>query len=249
MTPRPARLAVASLVVAGFLSLTPRASAGFVDTFDSPTPATYYQILGDPRGGPQTPSPYTLSTPLGGGVTRDVTVTVVSPTPPGPNSVSGDIGGGIFSMDTNNNSVVTADIKYTLTGSAGNLTGVTAVELDFNNFDAGTGASSTPVTVSITTTSGTQTVTKLVTESKTAFTESFAIPSLAGDVQSIKITLNSNSPFDPRASLQTAVDFSLDTVRVKGSTNIPGVPAPPALLLAGFGVLALVGRARFTRAK
>lgn len=234
MTTRPTRLAAVALVVAGFLSLTPRASADFVDTFDLPNPQAYYQIAllnGNPYN-----SPALVVSP---DVTRAIQVMAVPPLDPdnSNNAVSGYIGQGRFSLAADGNTAATAKVTYMLSGTAGNLTGLTTVELDFRKLDAGTGASTTPVTVSITSGGVTQSFTKSVAESNMSFTESFAVGSLTGNVESITVTLNSGSP------AQTAVDFTLDAIRVKT------VPAPPALLLAGFGVLALVGRARFTRAK
>lgn len=236
MTPRPARLAVATAVVATFLSLTPRASADYIlDGFTNPNPGQMYQISllnGNPYNSPSVATGVT-------GVTRDVQVTVNSPIPTNFNSVSGTIGGSTFTMDTDNATAATSAIKYTLTGTAQDLSKATAIDLAFKNIDGGNSFTTTPVTVTIVTSSGTKTLSTTVADSTTAFTKSFALSSFSGtgnmaQVSSITFTFNGGAA-------QTAVDFALDDVRVKT------VPVPPTALLAGFGVLALVGRARLAR--
>ncbi len=244
MTPRPARLAAAALVVAGFLSLTPRASAEFIDGFDSGNPTGTYLIL------ERSPNPYENNgTNVGAGVTRDIKVQVVSPLPPNFNSASGTVGGGLFSMSTDDNSAATATIRYTLTPAAGNLSGADSLDLRFLTLDGGNSSLTTPVSVSITTSTGTVTRTALVPDVAlgSPATVSFNLGSFTGSdlatVSEITITLNGGTSGggDAAKPPQIAADFSLDSVSVKP------VPAPPALLLAGFGVLALVGRARWTR--
>lgn len=240
MTPRPARLVAAILVVVAFQSLTPRASAEFIDGFDVPNPGRIYQIAlldGNPYN-----SPTDVVSP---GVTRDIRVEVSSPVPPNFNSASGTIGGGTFTMDTDNASAATSTIRFTLTGAASNLSGATGVNLAFLNLDTGNGnVTPVPISVSIATATGTLTRDSAISGSTAPFTASFAIGSFSGSgdlsqVNSITIVLNGTNS-------QKAVDFALDEVSLT-PTVVPPIPAPPGLLLAGVGVLALVGRARWTR--
>lgn len=241
MLARLPRIIVAAVAVAGFLTHAPRASADYVlDGFDNPSPGQIYQISLLNGTGPYT-SP---TTAVSAGVARTVEVSV-STTPVNFNSVSGTIGGGVFTMDSDNSSAATSRITYALSGSAANLTGATGVELGFLNLDPGTtagggAATSMPVTIEIMTATGTLTGTTLIDGSGVPFSKSIDFSSLSGtgdlsQVNSITFTMNGGSPS------QKAVDFALDSITVKT------VPAPPAALLAGFGVLALLGRARFTR--
>lgn len=236
------RLLLTSVVaVAATLAAPAAARADFVlDTFSNPTPGTIYQIAllnSNPYKAP--------TTAVGAGIARDVTVTVVAPLPPTFNGVSGQIGGGIYSMDTDNMTKATSEIKYTLTGAAGNLTGATGLQLAFLNMNPGntsTGvATSTPVTVTVVTSGGTKSLTTTIAGNALPFTKSFAFSSFTGaswnlgSVSSITFTINGG------AAPNTATDFALDEIRVKQ------VPAPAGLILAGIGLVGLVGRSRFTR--
>jgi hypothetical protein len=244
---------VAVVAVAGFLAHSPRASADYIlDSFNNPNPGQIYQISllnGNPYTSP--------AASVSAGVSRTVQVSVSS-TPVNFNSVSGTIGGGIFTMDSDNSSAAASKITYSLTGAASNLTGATGLSLTFNRLDAGlsgTGnAANIPVTVSVATAGGTLTSTTTLPNSASPFTQSFDLNSFTGTgdlsrVSSITFTLNAtlraNGTLNTTNS-RTAVDFSLDEVSVKGPNP---VPAPPGLLLAGVGGLALLGRARLTRKK
>ena len=240
MTLRPTRLVVAALVVAAFSFVTPRASADFLhDDFNNPASAELY-IITYKNANPYSSGPTTVST----GVSRAISVLVTAPPTPTDISASGYVGGGQFSMATDQVSKATATITYTLTGAARNLTGASAIDLAFSKIDGGTGLTNTPVTVTLNTTGGTLTGTAFIPDSNTSSVTSFLLgsftstgaPSLS-QVNSIVITLNATTS----QPSHTAVDLALDGVKVRG------VPAPPAVLLAGFGVLALVGRARLTR--
>lgn len=231
------RLSLTAVVAAAALLGAPAAArADYVlDTFANPDPATIYQISllnGNPYTSP--------TTTVSAGVTRSIQVTV-NTTPVNFNSVSGTIGGGTFTMDSDNSSAATSKLTYALSGAASNLSGASGLELAFKTFDAGTAASSTPVTIEVVTKTGTLTRTTTIAESATPFTQSFAFATFTGSgnlgqVNTIRVTINGGS------GTQTAVDFAMDEVRVTA------VPAPPALLLGAIGLAGLVGRARLRRA-
>jgi hypothetical protein len=247
----PTRLLVAAVAVAGFMAHAPRASADYIlDTFDSPNPGDYYQISLVNGVGPYT-SP---TTAVSAGVTRAVRVSV-STTPVNKNSVSGTIGGGTFTMDTDNSSAAASQITYALTGAAGDLSGATGVSLTFARLDAGltaTGyATDIPAAIQVVTATGTLTLnTAALPASAAAFTRGFDFGAFTGTgdlsrVSSITFTLNArlngSGGLDTTSS-RAAVDFALDGVSVTKPA-----PAPPGLVLAGVGGLALLGRARLAR--
>jgi hypothetical protein len=230
------RLLVALFAVAGFVQLSPRASADFVlDNFNTPSPGTNYQIT------LLNANPYTSPTDtISPGVNRTVTVTVTTPVNPAFNAASGTIGGGLFSLDTANDSKVNSRIRYDLSGSAQNLSLATGLVLDFETFNAGnltatTAATDIPLTVSLVTSTGTRTLNTFISGDATLNFSSFSGTGNMSQVSRIDITLNNTT------NSRLATDFALDKIVVKA------IPAPPAVLLAGVGVLALIGRARLTR--
>jgi hypothetical protein len=240
MLPRPYRFGAAAIAVAAFLTLSPTASADyFLDTFSTPASGTNYQIAllnSNPYNSPVDN--------VSAGLTRQIQVSVSAPLPPNFNSVSGTIGGGQFSLNTDNQTKATGTITYTLSGTAGNLTGATGIQLGFANMDPGTLAVNTPVTISIATAGGgTMTDTTTIPGGATPFAQNYNFSSFSksgtvdlSHVTGITITLNGG------ATPNTATDFQMSDVKV-----LKPVPAPPAVLLAGFGALALLGRARWTR--
>lgn len=244
MLTRLPRLAVAAVAVAGFLTLAPRASADYVlDDFNNPSPGTNYQIKAF-NGNPYT-SPTTTVSPT---VSRVVTVNVTEPNDPAFNAASGTIGGGTLSLATTDLTKATATISYALTGASRNLTGATGLDLGFVALDpgllpSGGAATSTAATVTLTDGNGrTRSIDTTINGNGNPFTQSFDFSSFTGsssfnfgNVKNISIILNGGS------NSQKGVDLTLDNVKVKT------VPAPPAVLLAGVGVLALLGRARLTR--
>lgn len=249
MLARLPRLAVAAVAVAGFLTYAPRASADYVlDDFNNPNPGTNYQIKafnGNPYVSP--------STTVSSTVSRVVTVNVTAPNDPAFNAASGTIGGGAFSLATTDLTKATATISYGLSGSGRNLTGATGLSLGFVALDPGlqpdgTAATTSPITITLTDGSNqmrTRTLDATVPGNGNPFTQSFDFSSFTGNnnfnfgnVKNISIILNGGS------GSQKGIDFTLDNVKVKSPNP---VPAPPAVLLAGVGVLALIGRARLAR--
>ncbi len=232
------RLLFTTIATAATLGAPAAARADFVlDTFANPSPGQEYLVARDNA------SPYTSSTTtVSAGVSRSIQVTVVSPNPPNFNSVSGIIGNGAFTMDSANDGAVTAQISYALSGSAGNLAGAGALELAFKNVNPGNdGTVGPPITIDIVTATGTLTTTTTIPGSTIPYSQSFAFGSFTGtgdlsQVNTIRITINGG------ASPQTAVDFAMDEIRVRTA-----VPAPPALVLAGIGLVGLLGRSRLRR--
>jgi hypothetical protein len=228
------RLTAAIAVAVGLVAAGPARADIVIDTFTDPS-VTVYQIA------QFNSSPYsTGGIALSNGLTRNLTVTVASPAVPDFNAASGTIGAGSFSMDVNNNTVAFASIDYSGFGAGTNdFSAGTSIRLDFINLNPGNTATGVapdlPMTVTISTGSGTLTQTINVAGSGAPFSVDlpFAGFSGTGDLSSIgglNITLNA-------ADGRIASDFVLDNVVVP--TN--AVPAPPALalLLAAAPVLVL----------
>jgi len=236
------RLRLTSVLAAAIVAFgsAGTARADFVlDAFTNPSPGQIYQITllnGNPYNSP-------VDT-VGTGVTRAVQVTVTSPTSPNFNAVSGVIGGGEFEMSAASTVTATSSVTYNFSGAAGNLSGTTGLTLDFIslNQDATPNTANLPVKIDIVTSTGTKSFTGSIANQAGAFSTNFALASFTGSgnlsaVSSIKFTFNgTNGTMDQ--------DFRLDTVKVKGPN---AVPAPPALVLAGMGFVALIGRSRLNR--
>ena len=223
------------------VGMTGTARADFViDDFSAPAPAQYYQI--DLING----NPYNRIDSIANGLTRDLTVTVVNPSPTNPNSASGYIGtrpstgapsGPIFSMDSDNSSTVTAALAYTgFSGMMANFASAGAINLGFFTLDSGTTSQTMPITIMLMTGSGTLSYTGTAAESETPFTFSADLSNFTGtgdlsDVTGLKVTLNGTT------SQEKAADYVLDNITV--ST----VPAPPAAIL-GLVALPVLGMYR-----
>jgi hypothetical protein len=215
------KIALATLMMFG-LSAAVRADI-VIDTFTDAATVNYQINLSN--GNPLTLTPVLLPSGFG----RTTYIEVVSPTPPNFNSVSGSIGGGTFSVDTNNSSQVFATLTY---AGIGDFSGGTGIRLDFVNLNPGntstTVALDMPISVAISTGTGTLTSTVNVAGSGAPFPVNLPFASFTGtgnlaDVTGLAITLNSGGPNGRIAS-----DFVLDNVVIP--TN--AVPAPPALVLA-----------------
>lgn len=228
------RLAVVIAATVGMTFASPAKADIVIDTFNEST-ASIYQI------GLLNSSPYSAAPLLlGNGLTRNLSVTVVTPAIPNFNSASGFIGAGAFSLNTDSSTTAFASINYTGFGAGtSNFTGGNGIRLDFLNLNPGntsTGvAPDMPISVSIITSSGTltQTVGALggPTYSVLLPFASFSGTGNLANVTGLGINLNSGS------GARSAADFELTNVVVP--TN--AVPAPPAfaLLLAAAPVLAL----------
>lgn len=213
------------------------ARADFIlDSFSTPTtPADYFISKLDAN-------PFTRTdTAVSPGVDRTIMVTVDAP-PLNTTSASGIIGGGLFRSTSDDVSKVTSKIEYTLSGSAANLSTASGLDLGFISLDAGTTASATAIQIDVLSKNGSLTYSEMIPASTGAFTRSYDFGAFSKTgafdpsmVNTIRITINGGSP-------QTAVDFSMDEIRVRTA-----LPAPPALVLAGIGLIGLIGRSRLRR--
>jgi len=235
------RLVLSSVVAGAILAFgsAGTARADFVlDDFSNPTPFQKYQIT------ELNANPYNNSTTLTPSVTRAIQVAVTAPLPPNFNAVSGVVGGGEFEMSAASTVTAMSTVTYNFTTVPQNLSGATGLTLDFIslNQDAAPGTAALPVKIDIATSTGTKSFTGSIANQSGAFSTTFALASFTGTgnlsaVNSIKFTFNgTNGTMDQ--------DFRLDNVKV----NKPNaVPAPPALVLAGMGFVALFGRSRLNR--
>jgi len=213
-------VAVAAAAAAG------SASADFViDTFAAPNPGVNYQITAFNS------NPWDRTDAIAGGLSRATHVEVTSPIPPQFNAVGGTLGGGSFSVDSNNATTAFATLTYNgFTSTTGNFSGTNGIQIAFINLNpgnvpSGPVAADMPVTFAIATVSGTLTYTAHVTGYGLPFTVNANYNQFSGTgdlshVTSVKISLNTGS--DSRV----ASDYILD--EIKTTT----VPAPPAVFLA-----------------
>ena len=231
------RFIFAALAVAGFMAGAASARADFVvDTFQEPTAAAPYQIsLLNGVG------PYTRVDPLGNGLSRTLTVGVLSPNPPLFDSATGSNGGGLFRLNAESASTVVANLTYTGLGSS--LSGGQSVKLSFERWDSGNTFTTAPIRLAVNTASGTLTYDTMVSDSGTPFDLTIPVSAFAGsgDLSNVSsLSLDLNGP----AGSREATD-----IRVTG-ISVQQVPAPAGVigLLAAAPLLALARR-RLRRAK
>lgn len=209
-----------------------------IDDFSAPSDAYNYAIAKFDA------NPYVRSDGLSNGLTRDLNVNVLSPSPSNNFSATGWIGdvlpsqntpsGSIFSMDSDNSSTVVSTLSYT--GFAGLLADFSmagAINLAFLNLDAGNNATTTPITINLITGSGILSFTGLAADSNTPFTFSANIGDFTGtgdlsDVIGLDVIINGST------GSRQAADFVLDEI------NVSTVPAPPAAVL-GLVALPILG--------
>jgi hypothetical protein len=226
------------LAVAAAIALGGSAKADIIiDNFSAPNPAGYYQI--SLLNG----NPFNRTDAIGGGVSRSLRVSVVSPIPAANNAVSGYIGAGTFSMDTDNATVANSRLVYT--GLPANWTMESGIRMSFINLNPGNvpggGVAPTmPVSIAIATVGGTLTYTANVAGSGLPFSVFAPMSSFSGtgnlaNVTSVTVTLNNTS------GARQAVDFVLDEIRTTT------VPAPPAVFLVAAAVPVLALRRRMAK--
>ena len=211
-----------------------------IDDFSLPNPATMFAI------GPG-PNPTTVTTSLGGGLSRTITLNVTAPTPVSGNRLVGDIGEGTFSANFASNASGTIQIAYNYASAVNFIPNVSAGgamgDLTFTGAaDPGFGPN-TPLTLTIATATGDLTYTGTLPTSPTPSTTSLSLGSLSGSGDLSQVT---GVTLDITAN--TAADLMLDSLGVTTPEAPPAVPAPPAVLLALATVPAL-GLLRAARRK
>lgn len=220
---RRAALALAAVV----LGAVGQAKADIlIDDYSQPSPSSGYAITPDAN-------PTIITTDLGGGTTRSITLTVTNPAVPGTNALTGSVGDGLFSASFNVFSSGTVSIAYTFAtaldfipnvpagGSPGSLQFLGAGDSGF--------AVDIPVTITIATATGNLTGTTTLPLSSTFSPVDLPLDGLtgAGDLAQVNgVTLDFTAG--------QAADLIFDSLNVTTPDAPPpaDVPAPPAALLA-----------------
>ncbi len=193
-----------------------------LDDFTNPTPGAQFVIAS------VNASPYTITTNLGGGTVRTATFTVTSPTPAGPFSLLGVVGGGTVDMFLDSTSSGNAVISHAF-GAAIDFSGIGgstgAVRLSTQS-SASFGNPNVAYSLSVLTATGTLSTTGSFANSAGFIDQDVAFTSLTGtgdlsQVTGISLTVNG----------QTADDFRLTQIGLTTPT-VQQVPAPPAVFLA-----------------
>ena len=218
---------VALLVVSAFA----RADV-ILDDFTNPTPGAQFIIANTNS------NPYTITTNLGGGTIRTATFTVTSPTPAGPFSLLGVVGGGTVDMFLDSTSSGNAVITHTF-GTSLDIAGIGgssgAIRLTAQS-SATVGNPDVAYTLQVLTATGTLTKTGSFVNSAGFVDQDVAFTSLTGTgdltkVTGLTLTITGN----------TADDFRLDKIAV---TEPQQVPAPAGVFLA-LAALPMLGLRRY----
>ena len=220
MSLRVRSFALAACAVLG-LGASARADI-ILDDFSNPSTGAQFVIANSNN------NPYTLTTNLSGGTVRTATFTVTSPTPAGPFSLLGIVGGGTVDMFFDSTSSGNAVIAYAL-----------GTPLDFSALSGSTGAirlttqsaaslgnPNVAYTLNLLTATGTLTGSGSFLNSAGFIDQNIALSSLTGSgnlsqVTGLTLTINA----------QTADDFRLDKIALSEPVVVQ-TPAPPAALLA-----------------
>ena len=220
MSLRVRSFALAACAVFG-LGASARADI-ILDDFSNPSTGAQFVIANSNN------NPYTLTTNLSGGTVRTATFTVTSPTPAGPFSLLGIVGGGTVDMFFDATSSGNAVISYTfgtpldfstLSGSTGSVRLTTQSAASFGNPNVA-------YTLNLLTATGTLTGSGSFLNSAGFIDQNIALSSLTGSgnpsqVTGLTLTINA----------QTADDFRLDKIALSQPVVVQ-TPAPPAALLA-----------------
>lgn len=236
---RRAAIAVVALV----LGAAGQAKADIlIDDYSQPTPATGFAI------GPDA-NPTIITTDLGGGTTRTVTLTVTNPAVPGSNALTGSVGDGLFSASFNVASSGTVSIAYSFAAALNFIPNVAAGgspgSLQFLGAGDSGFAADIPVSITVSTATGdlTGTTTLPLTSSFSPVDLSLAGLTGTGDlsqVNSVTIDLTAGQAAD--------LIFSSLNVTTPDAPPPSDVPAPPAVLLA-LAALPVLGLRRKLLAK
>ncbi len=224
--------AIAALLI---LSAFARADV-ILDDFSQPTPGVQFVIANTNS------NPYTLPpTNLGGGTIRTATFTVTSPSPAGPFSLLGVVGGGTVDMFLDSTSSGNAVIGYTF-GTPLDIAGIGgstgAIRLSAQSF-ATVGNPNVAYTLDILTATGTLSATGSFANSAGFVDQDVAFTGLTGTGDLTKVT-----GLTLTVTGNTADDFRLDKIAV---TEPQQVPAPAGVFLALAALPALGLRRYFAR--
>jgi len=210
-----------ALAACAALGLGASARADFIlDDFSNPSTGAQFVIANSNS------NPFPVTTNLAGGTVRSAVFTVTSPTPAGPFSLLGVIGGGTVDMFFDSTSSGNAVISYTfgtpldfstLSGSTGSVRLTTQSAASLGNPNVG-------FTLSLLSGVNALSTTGSFLNSAGFIDQDVTFSSLAGtgnlsQVTGLTLTINA----------QTADDFRLDKIALSETTV---VPAPPAALLA-----------------
>jgi hypothetical protein len=238
---RRAALAVVA-VLAGVAS---QAKADImIDDFSSPSTAVEFNIT-------QTnTNPFTVTTALGGGISRTATFTVTSPTTPGNGALTGSVGGGFLTASYNFASSGTVSIAYSFASAINFIPNVAAGgavgALQFLGAgDSGFG-SSIPLSISLTTSTGNLGFSGSLPLTTSPSPVNVGLDSLTGTGNLTAVTgLTIN------ITGAQAADLFFDALGVTTPAAPPPttgvIPAPPAALLALMVVPALGLRRKFAK--
>ena len=236
---RRAAIAVAALV----LGAAGQARADIlIDAYSQPTPAQGYAI------GPDA-NPTVITTDLGGGTTRSITLTVTNPAVPGTNALTGSVGDGLFAASFNVFSSGTISIAYSFATALNFVPNVAAGgtpgSLQF--LGAGDSGFAAEIPVSITVSTATGNLTGLTNLPLSSTFSPVDLP-LAGLTGTGDLTQVNSVTLDFTAG--QAADLIFDSLNVTTPDAPPpsDVPAPPAVLLA-LAALPVLGLRRKLLAK
>jgi len=205
-----------------------------LDDFTNPMPGSQFVIANTNN------NPYTITTDLGGGTMRTATFTVTSPSPAGPFSLLGVVGGGSVDMFFDSTSSGNAVITHTF-GAPLDIQGIGgstgAIRLTTQSF-ATVGNPEVGYTLQVQTATGTLSSTGSFANSASFIDQDVAFTSLTGtgdlsQVTGLTLTVNGG----------TADDFRLQKIAV---TEPQQVPAPAGVFLA-LAALPVFGLRRYLR--
>ena len=200
-----------------------------LEDFTNPTPGAQFVIANTNN------SPYTITTDLGGGTIRTANFTVTSPTPAGPFSLLGVVGGGSVDMFFDSTSSGNAVINHAF-GAPIDIQGIGgstgAIRLTTQSF-ATVGNPDVAYTLQVLTSTGTLSASGSFVNSAGFVDQDVAFTSLTGtgdlsQVTGLNLTVTGN----------TADDFRLDKIAVTEPQQVPA-PAGVFLALAALPVLGL----------
>ena len=234
---RRAVVAVAALA----LSVATAKADIIIDDFSSPASPTNYAIAPDVN-------PLTITSNIGGGITRTVTLAVTSPTSPGVNALTGSVGGGLFTASFNVFSSGTAQIAYSYAAPANFIPNVPAGGVVGNLVFAGAGdsgfAANIPLTITIATSTGNLTFNGTLPLTPAISTVSVGLAGFTGSGNLASVTGVTVDLVGGQAADLIFDSIGVTTPDAPPPTN--GVPAPAGVLLA-LAALPVLGLRRALR--